>query len=85
MKEKNHNNEIDFKLFKKMLKQNEIINQKLDLLETKVEKCLEDYEKNKNADLMIIEKLENIGDFLKNNYNYVIEEKERFYRYPYDD
>ena len=44
-----------------------------------------DNSKNKNADLMIMERLENIADFLRNNYNVVVEEREIFTLNPHDD
>ena len=34
---------------------------------------------------MIIERLENIADFLRNNYNIVVEEREIFSINPHDD
>ena len=57
-------------------------NYRLTQIERKIDYCIKNYEENKNADLMIIARLENIADFLKNNYNVVIEEKEK-YNYPY--
>lgn len=84
-KNTNTNEKLLYDIIGNIAKNYKEINEKLDSLDGKVEKCLEDYEENKNAELMIIEKLENIGDFLRNNYNFVIEEMERFNKYPYDD
>lgn len=55
---------------------------RLKKMEKNLESILKKFEENRNADLMIISRLENIADFLKNNYNVVIEEKEK-YTYPY--
>lgn len=59
------------------------INKRLNDMEKLLYKCIENYEESKNAELMIISRLENIADFLKHNYNVVIEE--RFNYNPYDD
>lgn len=65
-------------MYKKILK-------KLELIERQLDYNLKNYEENKNAQLMIMERLENIADFLRNNYNVVIEERERYSFNPYDD
>ena len=54
-------------------------------LEVLLDDITNDNSKNKNADLMIMERLENIADFLRNNYNVVVEEREIFTLNPYDD
>lgn len=59
------------------------INKKLNNIEKLLYKSIENYEQHKNAELMIISRLENIADFLKHNYNVVIEE--RFNYNPHDD
>ena len=59
------------------------INKRLNGMERLLYKCIENYEESKNAELMIISRLENIADFLKHNYNVVIEE--RFNYNPHDD
>lgn len=56
--------------------------QKIELL---LDDITNDNSKNKNADLMIMERLENIADFLRNNYNVVVEEREIFTLNPHDD
>ena len=56
--------------------------QKIELL---LDDITNDNSKNKNADLMIMERLENIADFLRNNYNVVVEEREIFTLNPQDD
>ena len=55
--------------------------QKIELL---LDDITNDNSKNKNADLMIMERLENIADFLRNNYNVVVEEREIFTLNPHD-
>ncbi len=59
------------------------INKRLDNMEKILYKSIENYGESKNAQLMIISRLENIADFLKHNYNVVIEE--RFNYNPHDD
>lgn len=54
-------------------------------LEVLIDDITNDNSKNKNADLMIMERLENIADFLRNNYNVVVEEREIFTLNPHDD
>lgn len=54
-------------------------------LEVLLDDITNDNSKNKNADLMIMERLENIADFLRNNYNVVVEEREIFTLNPHDD
>ena len=56
---------------------------RLDNMEKILYKSIENYGESKNAQLMIISRLENIADFLKHNYNVVIEE--RFNYNPHDD
>ena len=72
----------DIDEYEKIIKYCKRINYKLDRIERKLNYCVKKYEESKNADLMIITRLENIADFLKNNYNVVIEENEK-YTYPY--
>lgn len=61
------------------------IKQSIDRIENLLIDIKNEYNQNKNADLMIIERLENIADFLRNNYNIVVEEREIFSINPHDD
>ena len=78
------NTQIYRKLIK-LEKLSKLLNYRLYTIEEKVEKCIQDYEESKNAQLMIISRLENIADFLKHNYNVVIEERTKFNFNPHDD
>ena len=86
LKDKKQNSKKNFqKEMKKINNSFRKIDERLYNLQKQIEDCKQCYENSRNADLMIISKLENIGDFLRNNYNVVIEERERFNLYPYDD
>lgn len=81
-----------YKLFEKLYKKINYLNKKYNNINERLERIENflininnDYKQSKNADLMIIERLENIADFLKNNYNVVIEEREIFTLNPHDD
>lgn len=82
---KNIDNEQLYRKLTKLEKFNKVINYRLYAIEEKVQKCIQDYEESKNAQLMIISRLENIADFLKHNYNVVIEERAKFNFNPHDD
>ena len=58
---------------------------KLTRIESKLDIALKKNEERKNAELMIMTRLENIADFLRNNYNVVIEERELYSFNPHDD
>ena len=97
-KTENKNNKVrDLKIdMYQLYKEIKFLNRNLNRIEKdleykfqKIELVLDDItndnSKNKNADLMIMERLENIADFLRNNYNVVVEEREIFTLNPHDD
>lgn len=80
------NNDVNtYNQLKNIHKINKRIYKKLEKIESKIGQVLSDYEQNKNNNFLIINRLENIADFLRNNYNVVIEEREIFNFNPHDD
>lgn len=85
LKSNNFQNYNYYMELKKLQKIDKKMHKRLERIESKIDLMLSDYEENKNTNFLIINRLENIADFLRNNYNVVIEEREVFNFNPHDD